>query len=565
MKIKKLILPIIFFIIATLTLTACDFGFDITSNSNSTSTTSVNYGAVDKINSSEMFTERDNDATYNPSSAYLITLADNASSANGSVTVASNTVTITNEGTYLVSGSLSNGQLVVDAPETAKVQIILSGVTINSNTSCALYIKQADKVFLTLADGTTNTFSNNNSFVAIDENTIDGAVFSKEDLTINGNGSLTISKSTGHGIVSKDDLVFTGGTISVTASKTAITGKNSVRISDGTFTLNASTDGIHSENLDDTTLGYIYVSDGEFTVTAGSDGIDSSLKTQIDGGTFNIRSTAKGVKTSGTLLIGGGNLTVNSTDDAIHSNATVQIDGGNLTLTSTDDGIHADDAVVINNGVIKVLDSYEGIEGLTIDINGGDITVTADDDGYNAGGGNDGSGGFGGDNFGSGSSSYLKISGGKTVISCQGDGLDSNGNLYVTGGETFVAGPSNGGNGAIDYGDGGAIAQITGGIVIAVGDSGMAVNFGSTSTQGSILYKCSSGNGTVTLKDSNNATLTSFSPNKQYNSVVVSHPSITASGTYALSANGNYTITMTSLIYGSTGSSGMGGGMQRPR
>ena len=233
------------------------------------------------------------------------------------------------------------------------------------------------------------------------------------------------------------------------------------------------------------------------------------------------------------------------------------ISGGTFSLATGDDGIHSDENVTISGGEITVTQSYEGIEGASIDITGGTIRVASSDDGLNAAGGNDSSGFFGRPGgFSTSSDYYIRISGGVIYVNAAGDGIDSNGNLYVTGGTVYVEGPTDNGNGALDY-DG--TAYITGGTVVALGSSGMAQNFGSESTQGAILLTLSSyTTGTVTLKDSSGNVLVSYSSDKKFNSVVVSCPSLVQGGTYTITAGGSdYSVTLTSLIYGS----GMGGGM----
>ena len=203
----------------------------------------------------DMFTERDNKAEYDTSKAVTIELnGTSAAASSDSVQINGSTVIIKEEATYVISGSL-NGMLVVDAPDTAKLQLVLNGVDITSETSAALYILEADKVFVTLADGTTNTLANGGSFIAVDDNNIDGALFSKQDLTLNGSGSLTVTSTAGHGIVCKDDLVITGGTYVVNSASHGLDANDSVRIINAALTIDAGKDAIHCENSDDATKG----------------------------------------------------------------------------------------------------------------------------------------------------------------------------------------------------------------------------------------------------------------------------------------------------------------------
>jgi hypothetical protein len=244
---------------------------------------------ADLVDTSELFTDRDLSGEYD-SSAISIALSDDGSTCDSAnVSISQNTITISEEGTYLLSGTLSEGQIIIDA-KGQKVQLVLDGVSITNSSSAALYVKKADKVFVTTTDQSSNLLATSGEFTAIDDNNIDAAVFSKSDLTFNGTGSLTVNCTYGHGVVSKDDLRVTGGTYTISAASHALNGKDSVRILDGSFTLTSGKDGIHSENSDDTEKGFIYIADGSFTINSTGDGIDASSVVQIDGGTFDITS-----------------------------------------------------------------------------------------------------------------------------------------------------------------------------------------------------------------------------------------------------------------------------------
>ena len=260
------------------------------------------------FSSADMFTERDLAGTYEESGAVYVTLSDDGiTGETDGVAINGQTVTITAEGTYIFSGTLSEGQIVVDA-DNAKVQIVFDNVDITCASSAAVYVKSAEKVFVTLAEGAQNTLRNTDEYVAIDDNNIDAVIFAKSDLTLNGTGSLTIVSAEGHGIVSKDDLKITGGTYDITAAGHALSGKDSVRIADGTFILTAEKDGIHAENADDEEKGYIYIADGDFTITSDGDGMDASNIVQIEDGTLDITAgggAANSLKTHESDVPGG--------------------------------------------------------------------------------------------------------------------------------------------------------------------------------------------------------------------------------------------------------------------
>ena len=264
------------------------------------------------LDSSDMFTNRDKEIGYDEESAIAINLSDGVSTADSdSVVIDGDTITITEEGTYILSGSLTNGQIVVEA-ENAKVQLVLDNADISCETSAAIYVKDADKVFITTADGSTNTVCTSGEFEAIDDNNIDAAIFSKSDLTLNGAGSLEVTCPNGHGILSKDDLAITSGEYVVDAGKHALSGKDSVRIAGGTFELAAGRDGIHSENTDEEEKGFVYIENGSFTITSDGDGIDASYVVEIVDGSFDI--TAGGgyengeVHTDNDMMGGFGNM-----------------------------------------------------------------------------------------------------------------------------------------------------------------------------------------------------------------------------------------------------------------
>lgn len=274
----------------------------------------------------DMFTERDLDVGYDESNAIKINLADDSTTvtvgddtetdvskadetkaddsktdetkadeletnetenAASGVYISGNIITITKEGTYVLSGALSEGQIVVDA-DSAEVQLVLDNADITCASSAAIYVKNADKAFITLAEGSENILMNTAEYEAIDDNNIDAVIFSKDDLTLNGKGTLTINSEYGHGIVSKDDLKLVGGTYNITAENHALSGKDSVRIADGTYNLTSGKDGIHSENADDDEKGFVYIASGDFTIESTGDGIDASYVVQIDDGDFDI-------------------------------------------------------------------------------------------------------------------------------------------------------------------------------------------------------------------------------------------------------------------------------------
>lgn len=383
----------------------------------------------------DMFTDRDTRAAYDEESAVRIELNGSSISASSdSVQINGTTAILTEEATYIVSGTLDDGMLVVDADEAAKLQIVLDNASITSSTSATLYVLEADKVFVTLAEGSQNALANGGSFVAIDDSDIDGAVYSKQDLTFNGSGALTVTSPAGHGIVGNDDLVLAGGTYTVASASHGLNANDSVRITGETnLTLDAGKDGIHAENNDDASLGFVYISGGTFAIEAEGDGISAGAYLQITDGAYDIlagggsvngesqsstswggfrggrmetassteetsesSTSMKGLKAVSSLVISGGAFTIDAADDAVHSNADMTVSGGTFAIATGDDAFHADETLTVTGGAIDISESYEGLEALHLDIQGGEISLVSRDDGLNAAGGTDGSGSTGG-------------------------------------------------------------------------------------------------------------------------------------------------------------------------
>ena len=469
------------------------------------------------IDITDMFTKRDLSGSYDESEAVKITLSGKTAACNSSnVQIEDGVVTIKAAGVYVLAGTLIDGTIVVDAGDDDKVQLVFDGVSITAADYAAIYAKNADKVFVTLAEGAENSLTVSGDYVQTDDNNVDAVIFAKCDLTLNGIGSLTVKDTTGHGIVSKDDLVVTGGTYTIDSQDHCLNGKDSVRIADGTFNLSCDEDGIHAGN-DDQQDGYVY------------------------------------------------------------------IEGGDINISVGDDAIHAEGLLIITGGDIDVSKSYEGVEGYKILVTGGDIDVVSSDDGFNAAGGSssgsdDNKGGFGGGPVMGGvdmdadSDAYILITGGTLNINADGDGLDSNGCIGITGGSVCVLGPSDNGNGAMDYG---ICAAITGGEVVAVGGSGMAQGFGDESTQCSALVNFDEwvdAGETITLTDSDGKEVLSYKVDKKFNSVVISTSDMKQGDTYTLTVGDqSSTFTLDDITY-SEGSGEMqrpggnsdNGGMQRP-
>lgn len=314
-------------------------------------------------------------------------------------------LTITKEGVYKLSGEIKNGLITINTD--GNVKLILNGVSITNNSGPCILVENAKNVIIELVSNTTNTLTDGTNYSVNDED-IDACIFSKDDLYISGEGTLTINANYKDGIVSKDDLFITSGIINITSNDDAIRGKDSVLIDGGNITINSKGDGIKTTNDTDEGKGNITVNNGTINITSVKDGFDAA--------------------------------------------STFTLNNGTITIKSDDDGIHANGYLEINNGTVTI-DAAEGLEATYIKVNDGNITINASDDGINAA---------------NKSTKYqvtVEINGGNiTIKMAQGDtdGIDSNGNIYINGGTINITGQS-----AFDY-DG--EAKYTGGTMIINGE-----------------------------------------------------------------------------------------------
>ncbi len=560
----------------------------------------------------DCFTERDLAGTWDATATAILLTGDTAETSSHVVDIDGGIVTILDGGVYLLSGTLDNGTIIVDVKDDERVQLVLKGVSVTASSGAAIRILQADKVFVTLAEGTENALT---SLSFDGDSAVDAAIYSDEDLTFNGTGTLTIESPAGSGIDGKDDLKFASGTYVITAAGRGIDANDSVRIADGIFTITSDGDAIRSRHQNNDELGYIYIWGGTFDITTGggageviaqaddfgmmpggdmpsppeghtegempegltegempemTDGEMPTLPEGFTGGEMPEMPTgipgfeqtaenedtvsAKGFKASGDIVILGGTFTTDTADDALHANRDLLVFDGSLTIASGDDGLHADATLTIMGGNVVITQSSEGIEAEVIDIKGGDISVTASDDGLNA---RDSEGEA--ETFDAQEGVYIDISGGILYVNAGGDGIDSNGDVSISGGTIVVSGPTNSMNGALDYN---GIATVSGGTVIAAGASGMAENFSDTSTQAAFLVSLTSDAGEIVVTDADGNTVASATVEKSFGTVVVSSPALVVGETYTVSCGDeSVEITLTDMITGAD-SGGIGFPMQ---
>ena len=554
------------------------------------------------IDITDMFSKRDLAGTYDESGAVRITLSGKTATCDSSdVNIEDGVVTIKSAGVYILSGTLSDGTIVVDAGDGDKVQLVLDGVSITAADYAAIYAKNADKVFVTLAEGAENSLTVSGNYVQTDDHNVDAVIFAKCDLTLNGVGSLTVKDTTGHGIVSKDDLVVTGGTYTIDSQDHCLNGKDSVRIADGTFNLSCDEDGIHAGN-DDQQDGYVYIEGGDINISVGDDAIHAEGLLIITGGDIDISKSYEGIE-GYKILVTGGDIDVVSSDDGFNAAGGSSSSDDNKVGFGGGPGGKSDgntppakpdeSSQNTNDSTQSTANDTQSSEDSQPQTNSSQNETTGSDNnrpelpenggqrggggmpgGSDAIGGSDMSGGpdVGGVDMDADYDAYILITGGTININADGDGIDSNGYLGITGGSVYVLGPSNNGNGALDYG---IYAAITGGEIVAVGGSGMAQGFGDESTQCSALVNFDEWvdvGETIKLADSDGKEVLSCKADKKFNSVVISTSGMKQGETYTLTVgNQSSTFTLNDMTYseGSRGMQGLGGssdngGMQRP-
>lgn len=608
-NLKKLSAIIAAILICSFSMTGCNETETSSSVSNadssSSSHTEGNVSAVSDSNKNEnqtvdsdYFDEDDLDTSYDNPNAEITLNGTTAEIKGSGAEFSDKKISITAGGTYVLSGTLDDGQVYVNTKE--KVHLVLNGTNISCSDSSPIFIEDSDNAVITVCDGTENTLSDTTNYVYenTDENEPDAVIYSKDDLAVNGSGTLNITANYNEGLTSKNDLRISGVTINVTSIGNSIKGKDSLAIMNAIITAESQSDGLKSSNAEETDKGYIAIESGEFNITAAQDGIQAETDLIINNGTFNIKTgsgageaansetqqqfgdmggmqaegnsnttveSEKGIKAGKTLTINGGEITADCTDDAIHSGDSIEINSGTFMLSSGDDGIHADTELSFNGGDVSVLQSYEGLESTVINVNDGKISIVASDDGFNASEGssdetttsdtntsNGGQfGGFGGGGgFGDVSENCIfNINGGYIYVNAGGDGLDSNGVININGGTTIVDGPVNDGNASLDSG---SEINVNGGTLIAAGSSGMAELPSDTSSQASLAIgfdQSQNAETIVCIQDESGNNIITYSPSKTYSSIIVSSPEITQGGTYSVYYGGSCSGAETDGLY----------------
>lgn len=465
------------------------------------------------------YSDRDRDASYDEAAATKIALTGQGATVSGEgAAVEGSTVIITAAGTYVVSGELTAGSLTVNAGDADKVQIVLSGASIRNEAGPALNIQQADKVFVTLAAGSQNTLADGASYtLAEGEDEPNAALYSKADLTINGMGALTVEGNYRHGVNSKDDLIVTGGTLTVTAKEDGLRGKDCVKVADGSFAITAGGDGVKSNNDEDPTRGFV----------------------SIDGGTFAVEAGDEGFQAATYLRLAGGDAQIKAADHALRSDVEAAMSGGTYVVEAGGKGMNPETKFTMDGGTFTVAGCEEGIEAQEVIVNDGELNITASDDGINAAVAERSDETAEAAVAANASEDCLiQINGGMVTVDAGGDGLDSNGYVEVNGGVVLASGSAGGGDSALDYEYG---AKITGGAVILAGATGMAETF-TEGTQPFAMVAAEGAAGTnLAVTDEAGTVLVSYTVPKAFQCAVVSAPGLTEGATGKVIVGGTVT------------------------
>jgi len=557
-------------------------------------------GCMSKAQSSEStesisiqnYTHEYINASWNENEAAIITLYNSSADIRGSGAVFSGeTLRISEAGTYLLSGLLENGQVIIDAGKNDEVRLVLNGVALHNETGPAIYAPKSKEIVLIIEVGTKNTVS---SGAASSEQ--NAAIYVQDNLSITGGGLLAVTAA-GHGIRAQDTLNIAGGVITVNSGADALRGRDAVVINGGAFTLEAGGDGIQSNNANSDSAGFIQISGGAFNIKSANDGIQAESVLAITGGVFQITTgsgannapvrvesfnrggwgrqmpvqqtaedsvSMKGLKAGKLVNITGGDITIDAQDDGVHSNDSVVISSGKLSIRTGDDAIHGDSTVIISGGNIDIPLSYEGIEGLSVIISGGNISVAARDDAINAADGSLSGGGRMGFGRPVNENIFVRISGGTLDLYAQHDGIDSNGNIFIEGGTIKISGPSQMMDGAIDF-DGNML--VTGGEIITAG-SVLGASQNSTQPILFVSYNRQQAFGSViAIKDARGNTLLEYTSKTTFTYSGFTSPSFKNGETYSLFINGEkrVDVRLSGVISGisdsgGTYSAGRGGG-----
>ncbi len=521
----------------------------------------------------------DNDYYGSPQNSDNIVLNKTTAATNSkNVQIKDKKITILGGGYYKVTGELTDGSIIIDSEDGSPVFLMLDNAQITSSDFSCIYVKQAAKAIISAKNGTTNSLTDASEYNAEKQENLkpDAVIYSKDDLTINGDGILNITGNYADGIKANDDLKIIGANLTITATDEGINANNYAFIKDSTLNITSGGDGIKCEETS-SDKGFAVVENSTLDITSGGDGLSASSSAYTKDSDFNIVSgggsqnaephrmefggfgrneqtteedtaSTKGIKAANNLKITNGSFSIEAKDDALHADNDLNIMGGSFVILSGDDAVHAGNTAVLEPQSMDIQKCYEGLEGAFITINGGDIKIISSDDGINATGLNSNGGMPPMMMHNSNQTAktadediYLTLNGGNIYIETSGDGFDSNGSAVINGGRLAIYGPENSGNGSIDVGDGGYVLVVNGGTLFAVGSLGMAESPYNSSMQNTlVLYldEYMTAGSEILIADNDGNVIISEVSNKKFNWICLSDERLTKGKTYTLKVNG---------------------------
>lgn len=580
--------------IAILSILALTAGCSSTASAAvSTADTAVTLSAETNQTGVDIDTE-DSTETYDESNAVKITLNGDTASADGSgITVTDTEAKITAAGVYVFSGTWNDGTITVRSEGSGTVRIILNGADITSTDGPAVYVEQADKVIITSVSGTQNTLSDAASYDTAVYEDVTAAVYSKDDLVINGSGKLTVNGNSNDAISSNDSLKIVQTDLSVTAADDGLDANDTLLVYNSSLTAETEGDGIKAGKDDDAESGTVILNGSTISINCGNDGIQAGVLLEVDSGDIAINGSGNSSSAAGTMnqmtapsqpqgtdtetgAIEETDTETGATEETdTETGATSKAQGGTDSGTmkgpqrqmpsgqggsfpaeqSTDDGTVSSKALVstgsliVNGGTITVTASFEALEAPYIEVNGGTLNLTSSDDGINATGTD---------------SESLVINDGTIVIDAGGDGFDINGSGVMNSGTVTIYGPENAGNGALDYD---AAFTVNGGTLIAGSAAGMVMTPSDTSTVRTAVVGVEDTSSAVEIQDADGNTILSFSSDKSWSVVEFTSELLASGQTYTVVQNGTElgtisaeeTVSYINTAAGGASQNGMGG------
>ncbi len=483
------------------------------------------------------------DTVWDTTSVVNITLKNTTITASKkTVIISGTTATITKPGNYKISGTLANGQIIVNTNEEGRVRLIFNNISITNSTTSPLFIANAQRTIIVLQKNSVNTLTDGNNYT-VTPDSLNAPIFSKDDLAIFGDGILNVNGNYKGGITSRDELDILSGTINVNSVTTGIRGKDNLRIENGTFNINCGGDALKADNDSLQSTGFVNIKNGVFKiVTASGDGITASNVTRIENGNYDIKTgggsentfdplaaSTKGIKGTEGTIINGGTFLINSSDNCIHSSKKVEISGGNFTIYTGNRAIKADSMLTINNGNFDIKEAFKGISSYRLKIHGGNITVKSRNDCMKA---------TLGENLTANDGSSIEIGGGTLLLSTEkGDALDSNGSINMTGGTLVLQGSQTVPDDAISYR---STFTISGGNVVAAGAGTLTPTTGTQQISVLIRFRTYLAPGTlICIQDENNVSVIIFKIQRYALNTLFSTSKLTTGKTYNIFTGGS--------------------------